>query len=121
MACEEETHALMRIWHCCLLAPTPLNTNIIPTPTHQHPHQPNTTPTPPHPSHSGEFVNERLSVMRAIDEAYKAGFLGKNACGSGYDFDLQVRGAVRACEGVCTVTSCGLVSDTFFVGWASVG
>jgi NADH:ubiquinone oxidoreductase subunit F (NADH-binding) len=28
--------------------------------------------------------------MRAIDEAYKAGFLGKNACGSGYDFDLQV-------------------------------
>jgi NADH:ubiquinone oxidoreductase subunit F (NADH-binding) len=38
----------------------------------------------------GEFVNERLAVMRAIDEAYKAGFLGKNACGSGYDFDLAV-------------------------------
>jgi NADH:ubiquinone oxidoreductase subunit F (NADH-binding) len=28
--------------------------------------------------------------MRAIDEAYKAGYLGKNACGSGYDFDLAV-------------------------------
>lgn len=38
----------------------------------------------------GEFVNERLAVMRAIDEAYKAGYLGKNACGSGYDFDLAV-------------------------------
>ena len=29
----------------------------------------------------GEFVNERLAVMRAIDEAYAKGFLGKNACG----------------------------------------
>jgi NADH:ubiquinone oxidoreductase subunit F (NADH-binding) len=37
-------------------------------------------------------VNERLAVMRAIDEAYKAGYLGKNACGSGYDFDLAVSG-----------------------------
>lgn len=40
----------------------------------------------------GEFVNERRAVQRAIDEAYAAGFLGKNACGSGYDFDLMVRG-----------------------------
>ena len=39
----------------------------------------------------GEFVNERRAVQRAIDEAYQAGFLGKNACGSGYDFDLMVR------------------------------
>ena len=39
---------------------------------------------------SGEFVNERKAVMRAIDEAYAKGYLGKNACGSGYDFDLQV-------------------------------
>jgi NADH:ubiquinone oxidoreductase subunit F (NADH-binding) len=38
----------------------------------------------------GEFVNERKAVLRAIDEAYKAGYLGKNACGSGYDFDLTV-------------------------------
>lgn len=44
-----------------------------------------------HPLRSGEFVNERLAVMRAIDEAYASGFLGRNACGSGYDFDLQVR------------------------------
>merc|ERR1719399_1673030 len=26
----------------------------------------------------------------AIDEAYEAGYLGKNACGSGYDYDLYV-------------------------------
>lgn len=39
----------------------------------------------------GEFVNERQAVLRAIDEAYRKGYLGKNACGSGYDFDLTVR------------------------------
>jgi len=48
----------------------------------------------------GEFVNERQSVMRAIDEAYKAGFLGKNACGSGYDFDLTVRSEAGGSYGV---------------------
>ena len=39
---------------------------------------------------SGEFVMERYAVMRAIDEAYAKGYLGKNACGSGQDFDLYV-------------------------------
>ena len=30
----------------------------------------------------------------AINEAYNAGFIGRNACGSGYDFDVFVmRGA----------------------------
>jgi len=30
----------------------------------------------------------------AINEAYKAGFIGKDACGSGYDFDVYLhRGA----------------------------
>ena len=38
----------------------------------------------------GEYVNERLALMRAIDEAYEAGYLGQNACGSGYDYDLYV-------------------------------
>jgi len=38
----------------------------------------------------GEFVHERKCVERAIDEAYAKGYLGKNACGSGYDFDLYV-------------------------------
>merc|ERR1712168_1671988 len=38
----------------------------------------------------GEFYNEASNLQ----EAYDAGFLGKNACGSGYDFDLFVhRGA----------------------------
>ncbi|KAJ4960323.1 hypothetical protein NE237_020233 [Protea cynaroides] len=38
----------------------------------------------------GEYVNERLNLEKALKEAYKAGFLGKNACGSGYDFDVHI-------------------------------
>lgn len=38
----------------------------------------------------GEYVNERLSLEKAVTEAYKAGLLGKNACGSGYSFDVYV-------------------------------
>ena len=42
----------------------------------------------------GEFVREAEHLQVAIDEAYAAGLLGKNACGSGWDFDLYVhRGA----------------------------
>src|SRR6201996_4491082 len=42
----------------------------------------------------GEFYNEAVAMQRAIDEAYAAGLIGKNACGSGYDFDLYLhRGA----------------------------
>jgi NADH-quinone oxidoreductase subunit F len=42
----------------------------------------------------GEFYNEAQALQRAIDEAYEAGYLGKNACGSGYDFDVYLhRGA----------------------------
>merc|ERR1712131_493884 len=42
----------------------------------------------------GEFYNETSNLMYAIKEAYAAGLLGKNACGSGYDFDIFVqRGA----------------------------
>jgi len=42
----------------------------------------------------GEFYNEAQNLMAAIREAYDAGLLGKNACGSGWDFDLYVhRGA----------------------------
>ncbi len=35
-------------------------------------------------------MNERLALERAIKEAYDKGFIGKNACGSGIDFDVQV-------------------------------
>jgi NADH-quinone oxidoreductase subunit F len=42
----------------------------------------------------GEFYNEALHLQAAIDEAYEAGLIGKNACGSGWDFDLYLhRGA----------------------------
>ncbi|MGL5784033.1 MAG: NADH-quinone oxidoreductase subunit NuoF [Alphaproteobacteria bacterium] len=42
----------------------------------------------------GEFINEALRLEAAIEEAYEAGLLGKNAAGSGWDFDLSVhRGA----------------------------
>ena len=42
----------------------------------------------------GEFVNEAIALQKAIDEAYAAGLLGKNAAKSGWDFDLYVhRGA----------------------------
>lgn len=42
----------------------------------------------------GEFYNESSNVQVAIKEAYEAGLIGKNACGSGYDFDVYLhRGA----------------------------
>ncbi|WP_144186685.1 NADH-quinone oxidoreductase subunit NuoF [Elioraea rosea] len=42
----------------------------------------------------GEFHAEYKNLQAAIDEAYEAGLLGRNACGSGFDFDLYVsRGA----------------------------
>jgi len=42
----------------------------------------------------GEFIRETQALEKAVAEAYSAGLLGKNAAGSGYDFDLFVhRGA----------------------------
>ena len=42
----------------------------------------------------GEFIREAQAVQTAIDEAYEAGLIGKNACGSGYDLDVYLhRGA----------------------------
>merc|ERR1719409_1380872 len=42
----------------------------------------------------GEFYNEAVILDEAVHEAYEAGYLGENACGSGYDFDVYVhRGA----------------------------
>lgn len=38
----------------------------------------------------GEFHREINHLQIAIDEAYEAGLIGKNACGSGYDFDVYV-------------------------------
>ena len=42
----------------------------------------------------GEFIYEAKVLFAAVEQAYEKGFLGKNACGSGYDFDVFVhRGA----------------------------
>lgn len=42
----------------------------------------------------GEFYNEALALQKAIDEAYAAKLVGKNACDSGYDIDIYLhRGA----------------------------
>ena len=38
----------------------------------------------------GEYVNESIALQKAIDEAYEAGLVGKNACKSGWDFDIYV-------------------------------
>lgn len=42
----------------------------------------------------GEFIAEAKTLFAAVEQAYARGFIGKNACGSGYDFDVFVhRGA----------------------------
>ncbi len=38
----------------------------------------------------GEYIREREVLQAAIDEAYDAGLLGKNAAQSGWDFDLYL-------------------------------
>jgi len=42
----------------------------------------------------GEYIREAETLFAAVAEAYDAGLIGRNACGSGYDFDVFVhRGA----------------------------
>ncbi|XP_076005979.1 NADH dehydrogenase [ubiquinone] flavoprotein 1, mitochondrial [Genypterus blacodes] len=42
----------------------------------------------------GEFYNESSNLQVAINEAYAAGLIGRDSCGTGYDFDVFVmRGA----------------------------
>jgi NADH-quinone oxidoreductase subunit F len=42
----------------------------------------------------GEYYNEAVNLQAAIAQAYEAGLIGPNACGSGWDFDLYLhRGA----------------------------
>ncbi|MEM8823935.1 MAG: NADH-quinone oxidoreductase subunit NuoF [Pseudomonadota bacterium] len=38
----------------------------------------------------GEYIREKEALQNAIDEAYDAGLLGKNAAQSGWDFDLYL-------------------------------
>ena len=45
----------------------------------------------------GEYIREAETLFAAVAEAYDAGLLGKNAAGSGYDFDVFAhRGAGAA-------------------------
>lgn len=44
----------------------------------------------------GEFYNEAVNLQQAINEAYQAGLIGKNACGSGYDFDVYIHRGMGA-------------------------
>ncbi|RPB02525.1 NADH-ubiquinone oxidoreductase [Choiromyces venosus 120613-1] len=44
----------------------------------------------------GEFYHEATILQRAIQEAYTAGLIGKNACGSGYDFDVFIHRGMGA-------------------------
>lgn len=39
----------------------------------------------------GEYRNYRHVLEKAIAEAYQAGLLGKNACGTGMDFDVYTQ------------------------------
>ena len=42
----------------------------------------------------GEYFNEGIVLQKAIDEAYEAGLIGKNACNSGWNFNIYLhRGA----------------------------
>lgn len=38
----------------------------------------------------GEYVFERKQLERAVFEAYEKGLIGRNACNSGYDFDVYI-------------------------------
>jgi len=46
----------------------------------------------------GEFYHVQEHLERAIEEAYKAGFLGKNILGSGFDCDVYVHRGAGAYE-----------------------
>jgi NADH-quinone oxidoreductase subunit F len=44
----------------------------------------------------GEFYREYEVLQAAIDEAYEAGLIGDNACGSGYKYDIYVHRGMGA-------------------------
>ncbi|NQV98245.1 MAG: NADH-quinone oxidoreductase subunit NuoF [Rhodospirillales bacterium] len=44
----------------------------------------------------GEFFRETEALQRAVDEAYEAGLIGDNACGSGYKFDFYIHRGMGA-------------------------
>jgi NADH dehydrogenase (ubiquinone) flavoprotein 1 len=63
----------------------------------------------------GEYYNERMVLEQALHEAYAKGFIGKNACGSGYDFDINIAyGAGAYICGKChAMLLCHFILGTF--------
>jgi len=44
----------------------------------------------------GEFFRETKALQKALDEAYDSGLIGKNACGSGFNFDCYIHRGMGA-------------------------
>ncbi len=44
----------------------------------------------------GEFYRETEALQKAVDEAYDAGLIGDDACGSGYKFDFYIHRGMGA-------------------------
>jgi hypothetical protein len=65
----------------------------------------------------GEFFMEAANLQVAINQAYEAGLIGKNACGSGYDFDVYV---VQACPMCCCCVEFLIVHVFYCTSIASV-
>ena len=59
----------------------------------------------------GEFYNETSNLMYAVREAYQKGYLGVNACGTGYDFDVYVQRGAGAY--VCGIFYCEFQINDF--------
>ena len=60
----------------------------------------------------GEYRDYRHVLEKAISEAYAAGYLGKNACGTGMDFDVYTQQGAGAyvCGEFVAMSACPWLS-----------
>ena len=63
----------------------------------------------------GEFYNEASNMQLAINEAYKEGLIGRNACGSGYDFDIYMHRGAGAY--ICGEETVRIYFNALFLLW----
>ena len=63
----------------------------------------------------GEFYNEASNMQLAINEAYKEGLIGRNACGSGYDFDIYMHRGAGAY--ICGEETVWIYFNALFLLW----
>ena len=56
----------------------------------------------------GEYIREAEVLQAAIDEAYDAKLIGKNASGSGYDFDVFLHRSTMSSRSQLCRRSCGV-------------